>query len=54
MCAPTRQSKTSRKELLARAAEDPPVMGHHPTLPKTEAIAASWDKITDKINARRK
>jgi ATP-dependent protease ClpP protease subunit len=43
-----------RTELLTRAAEDPPVMGHHPILPKTQAVATEWGKITDKINARRK
>ena len=43
-----------RTELLARAAEDPVLMPQHPLLPKAEAFAASWAKITDKINARRK
>jgi ATP-dependent protease ClpP protease subunit len=42
-----------RKELLARAAEDPQVMPHHPLLPAATA-AASWTKITDKLNARRR
>ena len=40
-----------RKELLAMRAEEPVVLPHHPLAPKA-APTASWDKITDKINAR--
>jgi ATP-dependent Clp protease, protease subunit len=43
-----------RKELLARRAEEPVVMPHHPLVPPAQAAASSWSKITDKINARLK
>ena len=41
-----------RKELLAAAGEQP-VLTHHPMVPAPPASKA-WDKITDKINARKK
>jgi ATP-dependent Clp protease, protease subunit len=40
-----------RKELLAIRAEDPVILPHHP-LGQQATPAASWDKITAKINAR--
>lgn len=43
-----------RKELLAAAAEDPVVMPHHPLVQPAQAAASSWNKITDKVNARLK
>jgi ATP-dependent Clp protease protease subunit len=43
-----------RKELLAKRAEEPVVMPHHPLVPPAQAAASSWSKITDKINARLK
>ena len=42
-----------RKELLSRAEEDPAIMPHHP-LVERQQTAASWDKITTKLNARAK
>jgi ATP-dependent Clp endopeptidase proteolytic subunit ClpP len=39
-----------RKELLAKAAEQP-VLSQHPAVPPAPP-AKAWDKITDKINAR--
>jgi ATP-dependent Clp endopeptidase proteolytic subunit ClpP len=41
-----------RKELLALRADEPAVMPHHPLAEKVP-VAKSWDKITDKINARK-
>jgi ATP-dependent Clp protease, protease subunit len=43
-----------RKELLAAAAAEPVIMPQHPMVPTANAAAASWAKITDKINARMK
>ena len=42
-----------RKELLAMRAEEPAIMPHHPLATEKASPAASWDKITDKINARK-
>jgi ATP-dependent Clp protease, protease subunit len=42
-----------RKELLTAAVEEPVLNSHHGVTVKPQA-AASWDKITDKLNARRK
>ena len=42
-----------RKELLAMRAEEPAIMPHHPLATEKASPAASWDKITTKINARK-